>query len=140
MQRLSDAEVRAACASRGLVAKQRDADVLRARLRHWIALSLNREVPSSLLLLAKAALITSGAAVHEAGGSAGVKLAVLEAKARRYAAERDALDAKIADVARDVARAQAAVARAAPSAVSSSDDSARQVSRCSSPRCVRGNG
>jgi len=72
LESLTDAEVRAACAERGLLVEgesggeeDRDRDggaaqtrahsasVLRARLRHWLALSLNREVPSSLLLLAK---------------------------------------------------------------------------------------
>eukprot|EP01045_Picozoa_sp_COSAG04_P002427 COSAG04_NODE_88_length_27314_cov_6.056476_22_plen_277_part_00 len=79
-------------------------EVLTQRLNAWLQLSLNREVPSSLLLLSVAFLLRDSLSISEARGPQAVKIAVLEQKQRRYHAQLKQLQGKIRLVGRDLQR------------------------------------
>lgn len=78
--------------------------MLRSRLNSWLQLSLNREVPSSLLLLSVAFLQRDSQSIADRGGPQAVKVAVLETKQRRYHSQLKALQGKIRDVGLDLTR------------------------------------
>ena len=140
MRSLDREELIAACTERGLwsgggpqgaVAPSRS--VLRSRLNSWLQLSLNREVPSSLLLLSVAFIQRDSQSIADSRGPQAVKIAVLEAKQRRYHGQLKALQGKIRDVGLDLQRerseleAQEAVERDASRAEQAVDD-ARSMS------------
>ena len=80
--------------------------ILRARLNSWLQLSLNREVPSSLLLLSVAFIMRDTMTIADKGGPQAVKIAVLETKQRRYHGELKRLQGKIRDVVRKTPRSK----------------------------------
>ena len=80
--------------------------ILRARLNSWLQLSLNRELPSSLLLLSVAFIMRDTMTIADKGGPQAVKIAVLETKQRRYHGELKRLQGKIRDVVRKTPRSK----------------------------------
>eukprot|EP00897_Mesotaenium_endlicherianum_P005378 jgi/Mesen1/4869/ME000244S04055 len=57
VESLSEPELRAACRERGMLGLQ-SVDGMRQQVRDWLDLSLNRSVPSSLLILSRAFLVS----------------------------------------------------------------------------------
>ena len=78
---LSEEELVDACYERGLARKVEDtlnALTLRSRLRDWISLSINRDVPSSLLILSSALISRSQLKLEQEHGANALQIATLE--------------------------------------------------------------
>ncbi|GBG80972.1 hypothetical protein CBR_g31528 [Chara braunii] len=54
VESLSEAELRAACRQRGILGSNMSVEEMRSELLEWLDLSLNRSLPSSLLILSRA--------------------------------------------------------------------------------------
>jgi hypothetical protein len=78
---LNDEDLRDACFARGL-SRENDETyntlTLRNRLRDWISLSINRDVPSSLLILSSAFISRSQLKLEQEHGASGVEAAALQ--------------------------------------------------------------
>ena len=80
---LSDGELVEACAFRGLCRQNNDSvplETLRQRLLDWIQLSINRDVPSSLLIIASALICQSQLRLENEYGAAALKTMALRAQ------------------------------------------------------------
>jgi hypothetical protein len=116
---LVDDEVADACRQRGLVrgTGQASREALRHRLRQWLQLSLNREIPSSLLLLSSAIMMRGETLAEGSGlGADELKLRLVMDKRRHYEHRLRALERKMGQTDRDVIRYKKRIAEAAAAA------------------------
>lgn len=93
---LSESELREACRSRGIrsnVYGEGAAKLMQRRLGEWLELSLNRMLPSSLLLLSRAFTVTQAPGVHGSSSDSGGAAADLDSlKSTLGALNKEVLD------------------------------------------------
>ena len=78
---LSDEDLQDACYARGLSRGNDEIlniQTLRNRLRNWIALSIDRDVPSSLLILSSALISRSQLKLEQEQGTSGLEASALQ--------------------------------------------------------------
>ncbi|CAH9067310.1 unnamed protein product [Cuscuta europaea] len=68
VESLSEAELREECRERGMLGL-RSVDDMRQQLRDWLDLSLNHAIPSSLLILSRAFIVSGRSKIEEAVGA-----------------------------------------------------------------------